>query len=317
MSYRLTPSDDENIYYYTHNWRGDIVGIYTDAGDLTAKYTYDSWGNVTSISDGNGNAITSATHVGNLNPFRYRGYYMDTETGMYYLMSRYYDPVTHRFLNADGYFQTGLGILDSNMNAYCKNNPIMNYDPEGTTCRDHGYQYISNCTKCNKEYRNYLNSHIDWYNDSMGLTGSDRVVGFNDSGDPIYAYSNATSSALSMTSTAVSFNTGTVFSIASTQGSRALSGGLAAATYAFTTPLNIVSHVTNPWLNNGQKTLAIIEEGVFAATGILLAIAFAANPILGFVIGTSLAIINTVVMNVQVNCWEDQNKREWGIKDVE
>ena len=110
----------------------DIVGIYTDAGDLTAKYTYDSWGNVTSITDGNGNAITSATHIGNLNPFRYRGYYMDTETGMYYLMSRYYDPVTHRFINADGYFQTGLGILDGNMNAYCGNNPINCYDPTGT-----------------------------------------------------------------------------------------------------------------------------------------------------------------------------------------
>ena len=132
VSYRLTSADDENIYYYTHNWRGDIVGIYTDAGDLTAKYAYDSWGNVTSITDGDGNAITSATHIGNLNPFRYRGYYMDTETGMYYLMSRYYDPVTHRFVNADGYFQTGLGILDGNMNAYCGNDPINFFDPTGT-----------------------------------------------------------------------------------------------------------------------------------------------------------------------------------------
>ena len=132
VSYRLTSADDENIYYYTHNWRGDIVGIYTDAGDLTAKYTYDSWGNVTSIIDGNGNAITDQNHVGNLNPFRYRGYYMDTETGMYYLMSRYYDPVTHRFVNADGYFQTGLGILDGNMNVYCVNNPVMFTDPTGT-----------------------------------------------------------------------------------------------------------------------------------------------------------------------------------------
>ncbi len=131
MNYRLTPNGTDYTYYYPHNWRGDIVGIYTDAGDLTAKYTYDSWGNVTSITDGDGNAITSSTHIGNLNPLRYRGYYMDTETGMYYLMSRYYDPVTHRFLNADGYFQTGLGILDGNMNAYCKNNPIMYMDNNG------------------------------------------------------------------------------------------------------------------------------------------------------------------------------------------
>ena len=131
VSYKLNPNGQEFAYYYTHNWRGDIVGIYNGNGELRAKYAYDSWGNVTSITDGDGNAVTSPTHVGNLNPFRYRGYYMDTETGFYYLMSRYYDPVTHRFLNADGYFQTGLGILDSNMNAYCKNNPVNRFDPFG------------------------------------------------------------------------------------------------------------------------------------------------------------------------------------------
>ena len=114
------------------NWRGDIVGIYNGNGDLRARYEYDSWGNVLSITDQNGSAITDENHIANLNPFRYRSYYMDAETGMYYLMSRYYDPVTHRFLNADGYFQTGMGILDANMNAYCGNNPIMNSDPTGT-----------------------------------------------------------------------------------------------------------------------------------------------------------------------------------------
>ena len=55
---------------------------------------YDAWGNVISITDNNGNVITNPNHIGNLNPFRYRGYYQDTETGLYYLMSRYYDAVT-------------------------------------------------------------------------------------------------------------------------------------------------------------------------------------------------------------------------------
>ena len=73
---------------------------------------------------------------------------MDTETGMYYLMSRYYDPVTHRFLNADGYFQTGLGILDANMNAYCGNNPINCVDPAGT-CPIHLGWYQPTCDICN------------------------------------------------------------------------------------------------------------------------------------------------------------------------
>ena len=124
MKYTLTDSSSPLTYYYTHNSRGDIVGIYNEAGELRAHYEYDAWGNVLSVTDLNGNAITSATHIGNLNPFRYRGYYLDTETGLYYLMSRYYDPVTHRFVNADGYFQSGGNILDANMSAYCGNNPV-------------------------------------------------------------------------------------------------------------------------------------------------------------------------------------------------
>ena len=131
VKYTLTDSSDLMTYYFTHNSRGDIVGIYNGAGQLRAHYEYDAWGNVLSVTDQNGNAITSATHIGNLNPFRYRGYYLDTETGLYYLMSRYYDPVTHRFVNADGYFQSGSNILDTNMSAYCRNNPISFVDPTG------------------------------------------------------------------------------------------------------------------------------------------------------------------------------------------
>ena len=131
VRYTLTDGGTEYSYYYTHNSRGDIVGIYNGAGELKAHYEYDAWGNVISITDNNGNAITNPNHVGNLNPFRYRGYYQDTETGLYYLMSRYYDAVTHRFINADGYFQSGTSILDANTFAYCKNNPIMYMDKYG------------------------------------------------------------------------------------------------------------------------------------------------------------------------------------------
>ena len=132
VRYTLTDGGTEYSYYYTHNSRGDIVGIYNGAGELRAHYEYDAWGNVISITDNNGNAITNPNHIGNLNPFRYRGYYQDTETGLYYLMSRYYDPITHRFINADGYFQSGTSILDANTFAYCGNNPVLNVDPLGT-----------------------------------------------------------------------------------------------------------------------------------------------------------------------------------------
>ena len=133
VRYTLADGGTEYSYYYTHNSRGDIVGIYNGAGELKAHYEYDAWGNVISITDNNGNAITNPNHIGNLNPFRYRGYYQDTETGIYYLMSRYYDPITHRFINADGYFQAGTSILDGNTFAYCANNPIYSSDPTGSS----------------------------------------------------------------------------------------------------------------------------------------------------------------------------------------
>ena len=76
-------------------------------------------------------AITSSTHIANVNPIRYRGYYYDSETGMYYLKSRYYDPQVKRFLNADGYVQTGDGLYDKNMFAYCLNNPVNSSAPTG------------------------------------------------------------------------------------------------------------------------------------------------------------------------------------------
>ena len=92
---------------------------------------YDSWGNTISIQNGNGQEITNPNDIGNLNPFRYRGYYLDSETGLYYLQSRYYDPQTCRFLNADGYVSTGQDIVGNNMFAYCGNNPISRADPSG------------------------------------------------------------------------------------------------------------------------------------------------------------------------------------------
>ena len=155
VKYTLTDSSDLMTYYFTHNSRGDIVGIYNGAGQLRAHYEYDAWGNTLSVTDQNGNAITSATHIGNLNPFRYRGYYLDTETGLYYLMSRYYDPVTHRFVNADGYFQSGENVLDANMSAYCRNNPISFVDPTGTKCLQHDPYYVPNCYMCNPSYAEF------------------------------------------------------------------------------------------------------------------------------------------------------------------
>ena len=97
-------------YLYEKNLQGDIVGIYNTAGTRVARYGYDAWGNVVSGSYSSGYA-----DVYNSNPFRYRGYYWDSETGFYYLESRYYDPKTGRFLNADVYVATGDELIGYNL----------------------------------------------------------------------------------------------------------------------------------------------------------------------------------------------------------
>ena len=75
-----------------------------------------------------------ASTLGVANPFRYRSYYYDTESGLYYLNSRYYDAKVCRFVNADSYVSTGQGFLGYDMYAYCLNNPVSYSDPAGNVC---------------------------------------------------------------------------------------------------------------------------------------------------------------------------------------
>ena len=117
------------VYYYAYNAQGDVIGLYSvnQYGYFVPQvyYTYDAWGKVLSIT---GNM---ADTLGKQNPFRYRGYYYDSETQFYYLNSRYYDPEVGRFINADGYVSTGQNILGSNMFTYCGNNPVNRADAGG------------------------------------------------------------------------------------------------------------------------------------------------------------------------------------------
>lgn len=127
---------DGNVYYYKKNLQGDIDRIYDANKNLVAEYKYDAWGNHR-IYSGEGLDITeNATYnnsVAKVNPFRYRGYYYDAETGLYYLNSRYYDPSIGRFINADdiSYIQP-MDVNGLNLFAYCGNNPVMYIDPDGT-----------------------------------------------------------------------------------------------------------------------------------------------------------------------------------------
>ena len=114
----------ENYYLLVSNIQGDIIGIYDSTGTRVVTYVYDAWGRMLSTTG------TGANTIGVYNPFRYRGYYYDTETSLYYLNSRYYDPNVGRFLNADG--QLNDGVLGYNLFAYCENNPVTRVDPTGT-----------------------------------------------------------------------------------------------------------------------------------------------------------------------------------------
>lgn len=118
-------------YYYIKNAQDDIIAIIDDNNLIVTKYNYDSWGRILSITDGNDNVISDATHIAYVNPFRYRSYYYDSETGLYYLNNRYYSPLLGRFLNADGIVGASKDILGYNLYIYCSNNPINKIDFNG------------------------------------------------------------------------------------------------------------------------------------------------------------------------------------------
>lgn len=113
-----------DLYYYIKNAQDDIIGIKDVNSNIIATYEYDSFGKILSIKDNNGNQITSSTHIANINPFRFRSYYYDSETGLYYLNSRYYNPVWGRFINLDGVVGSNQDILSYNLYTYCSNNFI-------------------------------------------------------------------------------------------------------------------------------------------------------------------------------------------------
>ena len=113
-------------YIFRKNLQGDITGIYNSSDELIVEYSYaDAWGAGVTVSG------SAASTIGMYNSFRYRGYYYDTESGLYYLNSRYYDPVACRFINADELLNE-TNMRGYNLYSYCFNNPVMYIDPDGT-----------------------------------------------------------------------------------------------------------------------------------------------------------------------------------------
>ena len=115
-------------YYFQKNLQGDVIAIVDKDADVVARYTYDAWGVCTVTQDSVG--------IANVNPFRYRGYYFDHETNLYYLQSRCYDPELGRFLNSDDPEildnASDYSILSTNKYCYCLNAPVNNSDEYGS-----------------------------------------------------------------------------------------------------------------------------------------------------------------------------------------
>ncbi len=126
-------------YYYQFNVFGDVIAILDKDGIQVCSYSYDSWGLLKSIS--------GDSAIANRNPIRYRGYYYDCESGLYYLRNRYYDPTIKRFLTFDdleSFFYGEEENIDG-LFVYCSNNPVLFCDYEG--------QYLySNTVLCNKQW---------------------------------------------------------------------------------------------------------------------------------------------------------------------
>ena len=160
-------------YYFVRNIFGDVTAIYNTSRVKCAEYAYDAWGTMYITLDTEG--------VGSLNPFRYRGYYMVSCIGLYYLTTRFYDYTTGRFLNADVpsiCFDDGLKVPEGcNLYSYCLNNPVMykqrpvssgginaNIGLFGTTSTDYlstispssGSSNIINSNLANASFRNGL-----------------------------------------------------------------------------------------------------------------------------------------------------------------
>ncbi len=127
---------NSGTYLYRKDGQGNIIALLDSNGNIVVEYKYDAWGNH-AVLDANGADINDLSHIGNLNPFRYRGYYYDEETGLYYLKSRYYDPEVGRFITIDDISYLDPETINGlNLYAYCGNNPVMRVDENGNAWWD-------------------------------------------------------------------------------------------------------------------------------------------------------------------------------------
>ena len=160
---------------FEKNMQGDVVAILNSSLTRVVEYSYDAWGNIISTTG------TLASTLGTANPIRYRSYYYDTETGWYYLQSRYYNPEWGRFINADNYVNANGDLIGFNMFAYCSNNPVMFVDPCGECV--HQWDFWNDCDECGGEtVKDKWNSFVDGFKETKEFLEEEKIKFKNSDG---------------------------------------------------------------------------------------------------------------------------------------
>ena len=147
---------DQFNYFFIKNLQGDVIAITDPTGLVCARYTYDAWGKCTVDFD------NTLTKIGDVNPFRYRGYYYDNETGLYYLQSRYYDPKVGRFVNGDMPIILYFADISYNVYSYCENKIINKLDSSGLVSEEIATNVIT-------KNRNYIKMHSKEFKVNPGI----------------------------------------------------------------------------------------------------------------------------------------------------
>lgn len=149
---------NSDIYYYIKNIQNDIIAISDELGNIVAKYIYGSYGTIDAIVDKDNNLILDKNNVAYINPFRYRSYYYDNESGLYYIKSRYYNPEWCRFISTDKLIFIDNGSrIDCNLFIYSKNNPISNIDVNGAFDIPFFDTILNTAKKCTKKVIGSIN----------------------------------------------------------------------------------------------------------------------------------------------------------------
>lgn len=173
-------------YFYVYNLQGDVVAMIDANGTQVVEYHYDAWGAPLTKTG------SMAATLGTVNPFRYRGYVYDEETGLYYLQSRYYNPVWKRFISSDRFLGRTGNLLAHNSYAYCYNRVVKYYDDGGETPVDLGNGWHARFdTTHGKPVDGSYMEHVHLYNDkeklgtyAQNMDGSIHDKNNNSKGDP-------------------------------------------------------------------------------------------------------------------------------------